>query len=173
MKTLISGVMALGIASTTQAAIASTYYLVDEPVLEPTTVEYWTEPMTKRVVEKTVTIDQPVVIEKTKTVIKTQQYRPMRTTKVIRHRTIAAKPAAHRTTRLASSSTWRTKTTVRTIASKPVILEQPVYIEKATTKPLMVRRTIEEPVLIDRQVELAQPILVEKHHRHLLNFSLF
>lgn len=184
-QVLSAAMVAVGIlASPAQAK--TRYYLLDEPAY-PSAYE-WIETMPTtnvRTVEKTVTIEKPVVIEKSTRTIRYTRPRMRTTSMKMKHRTLAARPLAHRTHLVATqhrthlvatrpyASTYAKSFTTTKIVEKPVRIERfvetPVTVEQPM-QPMIIEKAVE----VDRPVLLDNPVLVKvkKHHNHLLELNL-
>ncbi|PWT97415.1 MAG: hypothetical protein C5B53_08045 [Candidatus Melainabacteria bacterium] len=133
-------------------------YVESMPVTTPVTVE------------KTVTIEKPVVFERSTRTIKTMRTTTLKTASLKRKRIhVAARPIRHRTHVVASRPTTLTRTTVqRTVATEPMLIERPLWVEQTVAKPVQVER----PMIIEKAVEVDRPILLKKHH-HMVELNLF
>lgn len=157
---VITAALLSGAALAPSAEAKDRYYLIEESY--PSTMEcVETVPLTT--IEKTVTIEKPVLIERSTRTIRTTRHHTMarKTSFKSKSMHIAAKPV-RRTHTLARRSTITQKTVQRTIATRPVLVESPVWVEQQNTKPMV----------IEKAVEVDRPMLVKKHH-HLVEFNLF
>jgi len=125
------------------------------------------------IVEKRVTIERPVLIEKEKCTT----YRTTSQRACVHHASTCHKTVSHlsHTNRvLAYHQTRRVieKPVIvkRETIEKRVVVEKPVYVNRVIEKPVYVNRVIEKPVYVDRIVEkpvyqtriIEQPVVVER-----------
>ncbi|GEM_PF-2598548 len=137
-----------------------------------------------------VTVEKPVVLKDKEKIVERQMIsqracrRPLRAARrrVVSYR---PRPAAPRTARLESSASRSSyMKTVEHTVEKPVMIEKPVFVdrpvEKIVEKPVYIDRVVEKPVMVEKQVQIEPPQVIEKRvtieqkeGHHLLNFKLF